>query len=723
MVRPDGAGFGGDLPSPKRCKRALGCRSIIDELLHRDRALTTETNSSANVQNPRKALVNWRLVGWMLMALALSVGALATGALVGLALSFRNLPEVQQLKAYVPTGATRITDINGQPIAIIRSEYNRKVVPLEQIAEHLQRAVLAIEDDRFYEHPGIRIDTLARAALANFQEGRTVQGGSTITQQLIKNLFLTPERSLERKVAEAVLSLRIEQAFSKDQILEMYLNQVYWGNNRYGIETASRAYFNKPAKSLNLAESAMLAGMLRAPEIYSPLRNRAKTVERQRVVIARMLELGWITQAEADQARSTALVFKGGDADFMITQAPYFSSYVVRELIRKYGRDAVLKGGLRVQTTVDLKIQKLAEQTVARAAKNIRYRRAEQLALVAMDPRTGYIKAMVGGVDYQKSQYNRASQASRQPGSTFKPFVYYAALATGRYTPETPITDAPACFGRYCPKNYDLRYSGGMSLRQAMAVSRNVPVVKLANTIGMNQVILAARRAGVTAPLQPNLATSIGAGGISPLELARGFSAFANGGYRVDATAILQVTDQQGNILEQNLPVRERTLKSAPVKMINSMMMSVVSGGTGTRAQLPDGRPVAGKTGTTQDFRDAWFVGYVPQLVSVVWIGNDDYRRPMARSTAGGTYVAPIWRSFMASALRGQPVLPFPGFEPGEKPAAAKGNGAQLDEAVAEEKPKPRRRRRRRPTPETAASQSREAALPLKAAEPAPANP
>ncbi len=605
------------------------------------------------------------------------------------------------LKNYVPSEATRITDIKGQVIAVIRGEANRKVVPLKEISPNLRQAVLAIEDDRFYQHSGIRIDTLVRAAYTNFLEGRTVQGGSTITQQLIKNLFLTPERSLDRKVAEAVLSLRLEQVFSKDQILEMYLNQIYWGSNSYGIETAARTYFNKSAKSLDLAESAMLAGMLRAPEIYSPTRNLEKTLARQKVVLDRIVELGWIAPSEAERAKARKLTFKRAGGNLILTKAPYFSSYVVQELVRKYGRDTVLKGGLQVQTTLDLKMQELAERTVANAARSLRSRRAEQLALVAMDPRTGYVKAMVGGVDFKKSQYNRAAQARRQPGSTFKPFVYYTALASGRYTPDTIIEDSPASFGNYSPKNYDLRFYGAMTVRQALAQSRNVPVVKIANRIGMNQVILQSRRAGITSPLAPNLATAIGSGGISPLELARGYSAFANGGYRVTATAILQVTDQQGNILEQNLPVREHTLKAGPVRMLNQMLQGVVSAGTGTRAQLAGGRPAAGKTGTTQDFRDAWFAGYVPQLVAVIWVGNDDFGKSLARSTAGGTYVAPIWKGFMDQALKGQPILPFPGMEPPKvDPAKSKHEKTAISEEIPEEAPKPRRRRRVRKAPE-----------------------
>lgn len=642
----------------------------------------------------RPAWSVWRWLGWLLLASILLVGALAAGSLVGLAISFRNLPDVRALRNFTPNEPTKITDINGDTLAVIRGEANRKVVALRDVSPYVREAILGIEDDRFYQHPGIRFDTLVRAAITNFQEGRTVQGGSTITQQLIKNLFLTPERSFDRKVAEAVLSLRLEQVFTKDAIFEMYLNQVYWGQSAYGIETAAQTYFGKPSKKLDLAESAMLAGMLRAPG-YSPMRNPQKTTARQRVVLDRLRELGWISEAELKKARNEKLKFRGKDTTLVVNKAPYFSTYVVKELIRKYGRESVLKGGLRIQTTLDLKMQNIAEQTVASAMNELRGRNASQMALVAMDPRTGYIKAMVGGVDFKKSQFNRASQARRQPGSTFKPFVYYTAFASGKYTPETTIEDEPVTIHGYSPKNYDLGYSGTITLRQALVQSRNIPVVKLAYKLGMDQVILSARRAGITSTLDPVLATAIGAGAVSPLELARGYSAFANGGFRVAPTAILQVTDQQGNILEQNLPQRERTLKVDSVRMLNGLLKAVVSGGTGTRAQLNDGRPVAGKTGTTSDFRDAWFAGFVPQLVTVIWVGNDDFRKPLARSTAGGTYVAPVWKSFMDRALVGQPILPFPGDNaPPIKASASSASGTD-GTATTGEAVQPRRRRRR----------------------------
>jgi penicillin-binding protein 1A len=318
-----------------------------------------------------------------------------------------------------------------------------------------------------------------------------------------------------------------------------------------------------------------------------------------------------------------------------------------------------LKGGLRVQTTLDLDLQRLAENTVRNGVRKLRGRRVSQMALVSIDPRTGYVKAMVGGVDFATSQFNRVIQARRQPGSSFKPFVYYTAFARKVLTPDSIIDDSPVTFGKYTPSNYDNKFMGEMTVRKALALSRNIPAVRAGKKAGLRNVVQTAKDVGIESPIQPNLSMSLGAVDISPMELARGYSAFANGGYRIRPTVIMQVTDTKGNLVEQNLPTREPTMNRRAVEQINSALQSVVSpGGTGAGAQLP-GRTVAGKTGTTQDFRDAWFAGYVPQMVTVIWIGNDDYSR-MVSGTAGGAYVAPIWKGYMQKALQGSPVLPFP---------------------------------------------------------------
>lgn len=605
---------------------------------------------------------SWKAVRWALISVLLISGAGMAGGLIGLATSFRNLPDVKVLKNYNPSETTQILDVKGRLLANLYGEVNRRVVPLKNISPNLQRALMAIEDDQFYQHHGVRPDTIVRAAITNYGAGRSVQGGSTLTQQLVKNLFLTPEKNLSRKLVEAVLALRVEQVFKKDEILEMYLNQVYWGHNNYGAETAAHAYFQKSAKDLTLAESAMMAGLIRAPEYYTPLKSpkpiyykRAKN--RQEVVLDRMLELGWITPEQAQAAKAEKLNF--GTAISRQRKVTYFSTFVSEELRRKYGQDSVLKGGLRVQTSLDLDLQKLAENTVRNGVRKLRGRRVSQMALVSIDPRTGYIKAMVGGVDFATSQFNRIIQARRQPGSSFKPFVYYTAFARKVLTPDSIISDSPVTFGKYTPSNYDNRFMGQMTVRKALALSRNIPAVKAGQAAGLRNVVQTAKDVGIESPIQPNLSMSLGAVDISPMELARGYSAFANGGYRIRPTVIMQVTDTKGNLVEQNLPTREPTMDRRAVEQINSALQTVVSpGGTGARAQLP-GRAVAGKTGTTQDFRDAWFAGYVPQMVTVIWIGNDNYSR-MVSGTAGGAYVAPIWKEYMQKALQGSPALPFP---------------------------------------------------------------
>ncbi|NJN87983.1 MAG: penicillin-binding protein, partial [Leptolyngbyaceae cyanobacterium SL_7_1] len=349
--------------------------------------------------------------------------SVVAGGLVGLAISFRNLPDVRVVRNYTPAETTYIYDINGTLLHSIHDEVNREVVDLNEVSPHMKRAIIAMEDSYFYSHHGINPTSIARALLANLEEGQTVEGGSTLTMQLIKNLFLTPERSLSRKLAEAVLSLRIEQIFTKDQILEMYLNQVYWGHNTYGVETAAQSYFNKRSKDLTLAESAMMAGLVQAPEEYSPFIDYQVAKRRQFVVLQRMRELNWISAAEEAAARQQPLQL-GTITSFRSSSAPYVTEAVVQELSDRFGRDSILKGGMRVQTTIDLNMQRLAEESARRGYEQIAGRvRADQIALVAIDPRTHFVKAMVGGVDYKASQYNRAVQALRQPGSAFKPFV------------------------------------------------------------------------------------------------------------------------------------------------------------------------------------------------------------------------------------------------------------------------------------------------------------
>ncbi len=593
-----------------------------------------------------------------LLGTTMLVSAVVAGGLVGLAISFRNLPDVRVLRNYVPSETSYIYDIDGTLLFRLHDEANREVVNMEDISPHLKRAVLAIEDSYFYSHNGINPSSVGRALLANVQAGSTVEGGSTITMQLVKNLFLTPERSISRKVAEAVLALRLEQIFSKDEILEMYLNQVYWGHNNYGVETAAQSYFNKSAKDLTLPEATVMAGLIQAPERYSPFNNYTNTKQRQAIVLGRMRQLGWISAEEQASAQASPLLI-GEVKSFSTSSVPYVTDATVLELKDRFGADAVLRGGMRVQTTIDLVMQRQAEEVVR--SHNARISRmADQMALVAIDPRTHFVKAMVGGVDHSQSQFNRATMAQRQPGSAFKPFVYYAAFATGRYSPDSSIADTPVSYPdgyrSYSPRNYDGSFMGDISIRKALEVSRNVPAVKLGQTVGINTIIELCRTLGIESPMLPVTSLPLGAVDLTPMEMAGAYATFANNGWHSDPTFIVQVTDSTGNLLLDNTPNPQLVLDPWAAASLNDVLQGVIVRGTARTAAI--GRPAAGKTGTTDSQRDVWFVGYVPQLATAVWVGNDNYR-PMRSGATGGTYAAPVWRDFMRQALADTPVEPF----------------------------------------------------------------
>ena len=595
----------------------------------------------------------------------LVTGSAIAGALVGLALSFNDLPDVRILKNYIPIETSYFYDINGQLIARLHGDINREVVPLSRISPHLKRSILAIEDAYFYSHRGINPAGIARATLVNLRSGQTLEGGSTLTQQLVKNLFLSSERSLNRKVAEAVLAMRVEQVFSKDQILEMYLNQVFWGQNTNGAETAAQNYFNKSASDLNLAEAAMLAGIVQAPSDFNPFDNYRTAKFRQGLVLDRLLELGWATPIEVEAARATPIRL-GQGISYEASQVPYVTQAVYNELVEKFGRDLLLKGGLRVQTTIDLRLQRIAEQVINQGHQDLlNYgTNAKQIALVAIDPKTGFVKSLVGGVGpFQQNQFNRAVQARRQVGSTFKPFVYYSAFARTDYSTDSFIEDSPISFADgnkdYIPRNYDNTFFGGMSIRQSLAVSRNIPAIRLGQTVGIAKVIEDVRKMGITSPIPPVISLPLGSADLTVLETAAAYATFANGGYKNKVTLIARVTDSTGKVILDNSPKPVLVLDPYAVAKTTDILRTAVSSGTGTQAILSNGRPVAGKTGTTSDFRDAWFVGYVPQLATAIWIGNDDYSR-MANGVTGGVYVAPIWRNFMERALQGVPIENFP---------------------------------------------------------------
>jgi penicillin-binding protein 1A len=603
-----------------------------------------------------------QVAGGTIIGLSMLASSLAAGGLVGLAISFRNLPDVRLLSNYVPTETTYVYDIKGVPLASIHGEEHREVVPLDQFSPHLKRAVMAIEDSNFYEHNGINGYSIGRAIVVNAQKGSVVEGASTITMQLVKNLFLSMDRTFTRKISEAVLAVRIEQVFDKNEILEMYLNNIYWGHNNYGAQTAAQSYFNKSAKDLTLPEAAAMAGLIQAPERYSPFINYEATKARQKQVLDRMAELGWITPEEAKKAYDTPLKV-GKPTAWSSSKLPYITDAVLAELNERFGKDTVIKGGMRIQTTVDYYFQKEAEEIVRRAHRRVRGRGryAGEVALAAVDPRTHFVKALVGGTSYEKSQFNRAIQSRRQPGSSFKPFVYYTAFASGRYTPDSVVNDAPVRFreggGYYSPKNYGGGYSGPMSIRTALATSANVPAVIVGRQVGLSNVIEVCRRLGIKSPLEPVVSLPLGPVGVTPLEMAGAYATFANMGWHSDPTVMVRVTDSEGNILLDNTQPPQLVLDQWSSVALTNVLQGVINGGTGKAASI--GRPAAGKTGTTSSEKDVWFVGYTPQLAAAVWLGHDD-NRSLGGGVTGGQYAAPIWRSFMSFAMKNEPVKYFP---------------------------------------------------------------
>ena len=606
-----------------------------------------------------------KAAGGTVLGITMITSAVAAGGLVGLAFSFRNLPDVRVLRSYVPAETSYVYDIKGRLMTSLHGEANRETATLEQMSPHLKTAVVAIEDSNFYRHNGLNPYSIGRAALANYRKGGVSEGASTLTMQLVKNLFLTRERTFSRKLAEAILAIRVEQVFSKEEILEMYLNNIYWGHNNYGIQTASESYFNKSAKDLNLAEAAVLAGLIQAPEQYSPFLNYSNTKARQKQVLARMRTLNWITPEEEKEALQAKLLV-GKPTAWRKSKSPFITEAVTKELEERFGRETVRQGGIRVQTTIDMDFQRMAEESVRESHNMLQSwgLKADQIALASVDPRTHFVKALVGGVDYESSQFNRAVQSRRQPGSSFKPFVYYAALASGKYSPGTTINDAPISYsvpwGIYKPQNYGGKedFAGIMPLSKALSQSRNIPAVKLGKAVGLEKVIEICRQLGIVSPMQPVISLPLGSIGVTPLEMAGAFATFASNGWHSDTTVILQVTDSKGNVLLDNTPEPKRVLDPWATANLTTMLKGVLApGGTGQKANI--NRPAAGKTGTTSSERDVWFVGYVPQLATAVWVGNDDYES-MGKGITGGDFAAPVWKNFMLKALKNEPVKYFP---------------------------------------------------------------
>jgi penicillin-binding protein 1A len=587
--------------------------------------------------------------------------ALTAAALVGLATTFAGMtvyytiafPNPLAIRKSENAPIIRILARDGSVLAERGAAH--AYMPLDQLPKVIPAAVVATEDRRFFDHYGVDPVGMIRAMFANLRAGRFAQGGSTLTQQLAKNLFLTQDRTLTRKVAELGLALWLEMRLTKPEILELYLNQVYFGGGAYGIEAASQRYFGKPARQLTLAEAALIAGLLKAPSRYSPATSPGAARARGRVVLGRMVDAGFITPEDETRAAAEPLVFSEAKEPKTANDAGYVVDYVLDQLPPMIGEG---HAELIVETTLDKNLQRRAQQIVNDSlGKRGGALGASQGAVVVLDGE-GAIRALVGGRDYGESQFDRAVKARRQPGSAFKPFVYLAALEHGMTT-ETVMTDQPITIGAWSPKNDNGQYAGAVTLRRALAQSLNTVAVRLNQDVGSGRTIEVAQRLGIKSELHDGPALALGTSEVTLLEMTGAYAAFSNGGKAVEPHVVTRVRTSSGHVLYESAPARgARVIDEARVGAMNDMLNAVVVYGTGKRAALPD-QPVAGKTGTTQDFRDAWFVGYTSHLTAGVWIGNDN-GKPMNRAT-GGSLPAEIWNQVMRVAHEGEPALPLPG--------------------------------------------------------------
>ncbi len=681
----------------------------------------------------------------------------------------RGIPSIEEMKQYRPSSGTKIFADDDVLIGELKAEKGI-FVTIDRIPENMVNAVIAVEDSRFWKHKGIDYIAIARALMKDIIHVGFREGGSTITQQLAKVMFLSPEKTFKRKIREAALAVKIEKNLTKKEILELYLNKVYFGHGAYGVEMASKVYFGKTVKNITLSEAALIAGLTKAPLIYSPYNDLTKAKERQHIVLTRMESEGYIKKSEMENAMRQPLYLssarKGMEAN------NYFIDHIRKYLEQQYGVETVYKGDIRVYTTLDRKAQSSAARAVQAGLKELDKRRgwrgpvdhkkdvdfekemetkdttslavanpgdissglvlkvsskealiktrgiigklriedarwasrvidrqkgtvkilkdfslsqiltpgdiikvsiksvsakAVQLtleqepnaeaALVALEPDTGFIRAMIGGYDYIRGEYNRALYAKRQPGSAFKPVIYAAALASG-FTPASIIMDEPVTYpggdrGNWTPENYDHKFYGPTTLREALTYSRNVVTVKLVDEVGINNVIDFAGSIGVSGDMPRDLTIALGSLSVTPIELALCYSVFAGEGMKVKPIAIKYITDSKGRIIESSEPEAEEVMSPQTAFQITSMMKDVVEYGTGWRAKAL-GRPVAGKTGTTNDYRDAWFVGYTPRIVAAVWVGFDNMI-PLGAQETGARAASPIWVSFMKDFASGDP--------------------------------------------------------------------
>jgi penicillin-binding protein 1A len=617
--------------------------------LRGERRSQTGASRPPRGSGPRRLLPGFLKWG---AVLAIWVVVIAGGALAYFAFT---LPDLSGIDKFNRRPSLSFVGADGQVLATYGDLYGG-VVELREMPKWLPQAVIATEDRRFYDHFGIDVIGLARAAYVNLRAGRVVQGGSTITQQLAKNVFLTHDRTLKRKMQETLLALWLERRFTKDQILTIYLNRVYLGAGTYGVEAAARRYFGKPAREVTRLEAAMIAGLLKAPSRYAPTASMQRSKERALTVLNLMEDRGFLTTAQVRAAeREQVKLPSGGSgnrgvryfADWLVDAVPGFVGYVDRDLT--------------IVTTLDARLQRAAETAVATTLERDGVRaKVSQAALVALSP-DGAVRAMVGGRDYGDSQFNRATDAQRQPGSSFKPFVFLAAVESG-LKPDDRIDDSPVTIGTYSPKNFDEVRKGLITAREALARSVNTATVRTAQRVGIDRVNAVAHRLGVASDLRRDLSTALGASEVNLLELTGAFAPFANGGNGVLPYAILEIRDNNGRVLYRRTGSGPgRVIQRAHLASMIDMLSAVVTSGTGRGAALD--RPAVGKTGTSQDHRDAWFVGGTADFVAGVWLGNDD--GAAMQQVTGGALPARLWKVFMTEAHRGIEAHRLPGAEGG----------------------------------------------------------
>lgn len=562
----------------------------------------------------------------------------------------------------IPDAASQFYDINGNVIYTTLSEERRVPVSIDKIPKHVQQAFIAIEDNRFYEHSGIDYRGTARALVSTLS-GREVQGGSTITQQLAKNAFLTQERSIIRKIKEAFIAKELEHKYTKDEILTMYLNQIYFGQGAYGIESASLYYFGKHVQNLDIAEAATLAAIPKSPNYYNPFENPKESKNRQELVIDQMVKYGFISADSAAKAKAKKMVYSTSHKQ-QNNPRGYFFDMISQKVIAEVGADALYKGGLKIYTTLDMDMQLAAEKAMRHLPNyytDSKKLAQPQMALAAVDPKTGYVKAMIGGRGQDK--FNRATLAVRQPGSAFKPFVYLTAMQNG-FTPASIIEDKEEEFAKgWKPQNSDMQWHGKVSLRTALKRSLNVPTIKLAREVGVDKIVANVEKMGITTLVDSgaysdvNLAMALGglSKGVNPLEMASAYGVLATNGLYNKPIALLKIVDRDGKVLYQAKPQSKRVVDAASAYLTTNMLEDVLVSGTGGGMGI--GRPAAGKTGTTDTYIDAWFVGYTPDLSTAVWVG-DDNNKPMQRMYGSGAPLS-IWHEFMINALASTPRTGF----------------------------------------------------------------